>query len=66
MEQTEKSLLSPRVKVFFSTQSGMRMSPEEIDLSAPNCQDRIVAREDPKKWGLGNVDALWLGDQARI
>ena len=35
LEQSEKSLLAPRVKVFFSTRSQSHIVPELIDLSHP-------------------------------
>jgi len=61
MEQTAKSLTTPRVKVFFSTRFNLRILPEIIDLSHPNCQDKIVRREDPDKWHFPDLDALWSG-----
>ena len=36
-EQGRKSLVTPRVKVFFSIRSHLRITPEEIDLAAPSC-----------------------------
>ncbi|MBC7499508.1 MAG: HD-GYP domain-containing protein [Herminiimonas sp.] len=60
IEQTEKSLLSPRVKIFFSTKSLSYISPEVLDLAAPGRQDKIVSREDGAKWGLRNTDEFWL------
>ncbi|WP_119155273.1 HD-GYP domain-containing protein [Caldimonas tepidiphila] len=64
LEQHEKSLLTPTVKVFFSIKSKMRILPEVIELGSPSCQDRIVARESAGRWGLGNVDELWAGPAA--
>lgn len=66
VEQGVKSLLSPKVKVFFSTQTGLRVTPFDLDLSAPNCQDRIVGRESLARWGLGSVDTLWMGGQLAV
>lgn len=59
MEQTEKSLLVPRVKVFFSTKSQTYIKPEVLDLSRPGVMDKIVSREDAAKWGIKNVEMLW-------
>ncbi len=50
IEQTEKSLLTPVVKAFFSTKSNEPIMPELIDLS--KSQERIVSEEDPAKWGF--------------
>jgi HD-GYP domain-containing protein (c-di-GMP phosphodiesterase class II) len=58
-EQSEKSLLTPRIKVFFSTKSMAYIPPELIDLSRPNVSEKIVAREDVEKWGIKNLDQYW-------
>ena len=65
VEQTDKSLLTPKIKVFYSTKSLSYLPPQILDLSAPGLQDKIVGREDAAKWGLKNVNDLWLGDAAR-
>ena len=57
--QTEQSLLTPKVKVFFSIKSNVRIPPEILDLSKPSCQDRIVSHEDPAKWDIGDIQELW-------
>jgi len=58
-EQSEKSLLTPRIKVFFSTKSMAYIPPELIDLARPNISEKIVAREDAGKWGIKNLDQYW-------
>ncbi len=58
MEQST-SLVSPRVKVFFSTKSDLRIPPEVVDLSSPASGDKIVAREDPDKWRFPDLVDLW-------
>ena len=50
LEQTEKSLLMPIVKVFFSTKSNEPILLEMIDLS--RSQESIASAEDPIKWGF--------------
>jgi putative nucleotidyltransferase with HDIG domain len=65
VEQTEKSLLTPKIKVFYSTKSLSYLPPEILDLSGPGLQDKIVGREDAAKWGLKDVNALWLGDASK-
>ena len=60
-EQVAASLVMPRVKVFFSTKSNMRIASELVDLSSPGTTERIVGREDPEKWGFPDLDQLWSG-----
>ena len=62
--QSEKSLLPPVIKVFFSVTAGARIAPETQDLSAPACTDRITNREDPAAWGITDLDQLWRGAAA--
>lgn len=62
IDQTNKSLLVPRVKVFFSTKQDSRIPPEIIDLSQAHCQERIVSREDPAKWSFPDLNDLWSGE----
>lgn len=61
VEQSESSLLVPRVKVFFSTKANARLPPEIVDLSRPNCPEKIAGREDPGKWNFPDLDELWSG-----
>ena len=61
IDQTEKSLLTPRIKVFYSTKASSRIKPEIIDLSNPNCQEKIAGREDPAKWKFHDLNELWSG-----
>ena len=59
--QSASTLLKPIVKVFFSTKSDMRIPPVVIDLSAPDCTEKITAREDPAYWRFQDLNALWSG-----
>ena len=59
VDQSPKSLLMPRIKVFFSTRSSARIRPELIDLSAPGCMEKIASREDPANWNFPDLDELW-------
>lgn len=61
-QQVGKSLLLPKVRVFFSTKSLTYITPLLLDLAGPGLQDKIVAREDASKWGLKDIDRYWLGD----
>jgi hypothetical protein len=58
VEQSEKSLLTPDVKVFFSTKSRSHVPQELISLSRPGVTDSIVDHEDPAQWGFKNLDKL--------
>lgn len=58
IEQSEKSLLAPKVKVFFSTKAKAYITPEIIDLSKPG-PEKIVSREDANAWGLKDIDRFW-------
>jgi len=58
VEQGSQSLLSPIVKVFFSTKSNQRIVPELLELG-PRCSDQIVSRESPTQWKFADLDELW-------
>ena len=58
-EQSEKSLLTPNVKVFFSTKANAYIQPEVIYLSRPGTTEKIISREDAATWGIKNVDQFW-------
>jgi putative nucleotidyltransferase with HDIG domain len=59
MEQSEHSLLTPVVKVFFSAKAKAHIAPEIVDLSHPRVTDKIVSREEAAAWGLTNIEQLW-------
>ena len=58
VEQSEKSLLTPKVKVFFSTKAQERIMPEVIDLSNAHTRDKIASREDPERWNFPDLAVL--------
>jgi putative nucleotidyltransferase with HDIG domain len=58
-DQTPKSLLTPKVKVFYSTKSNLRIPLEVVDLSRPGEQDKIVSIEDPAHWNFPDLNTLW-------
>jgi HD-GYP domain-containing protein (c-di-GMP phosphodiesterase class II) len=64
MEQNEKSLIAPRVKLFFSTQTQLSITPELLDLAEAGCTDAISGRESNKQWKFAHLDELWAGAQA--
>lgn len=49
-DQTEKSLLEPIVRVFFSARSNAPITRELVNIALS--QDAVVSVEDPVKWGL--------------
>ena len=59
-EQTAKSLVTPLVKVFFSTKSGIYVKPEMIDLSRGVGGEKIISFESPGKWGIKNLEKFWV------
>ncbi|THF66942.1 HD-GYP domain-containing protein [Pseudothauera nasutitermitis] len=59
MDQGSKSLLKPRLRVFYSTRADAHIQPEIVDLARPGCAERIVATEDPTRWHFKNLDQLW-------
>ena len=59
VEQSPKSLLTPRVKVFFSTRSRAYIPPELVDLARLGNVEKIAGREDAATWGIKNYDHLW-------
>jgi len=64
MEQSTKSLIAPKVKVFFSTKSGVYITPTILDLSQAMSEgnaEKIVGYEDAAKWKIKNFDQMWAG-----
>ncbi|MPQ67544.1 MULTISPECIES: HD-GYP domain-containing protein [unclassified Pseudomonas] len=61
LEQHEHSLLTPRVKVFYSAKLRMPIAQSVIDLAVVSEQDSIVSLESVKKWGFKHLDELWSG-----
>lgn len=59
VEQNPKRLTAPKVKLFFSTRSGMPLQPKLVDLMESHVNDKIVAREAPENWNFGYLNDLW-------
>lgn len=66
IEQGQKSLTSPKVKVFFSTRADLRIPPEIVDLAEPTCTEKIAAREDPDQWKFPDLNELWSGFSGEV
>ena len=60
-EQSETSLLTPKVNVFFSAKLRTPILQETLDLALLVGKDKIIGRESPDEWGFRNLDDLWSG-----
>jgi hypothetical protein len=59
MDQHETSLLTPRVKVFFSAKSKTPLPQQIIDLAKLVGREKIISRESPEDWNFPHLDELW-------
>jgi putative nucleotidyltransferase with HDIG domain len=59
VEQNAAKLTAPKVKLFFSTKSGMPLEPRLVNLMESHVTDKIVARESPENW---NFNFAYLND----
>ena len=64
LEQNQNALVSPMVKAFYSTRSELPITPTVIDLSRPNCNDRIIGREAGADKRFPQLAELWVDPQA--
>ncbi|MEZ5649671.1 MAG: HD-GYP domain-containing protein [Burkholderiaceae bacterium] len=60
VDQHPSNLMTPMVKVFFSTKSGQPVPRELVDLGASGCREKIEALEDPTRWNFRNLHELWI------
>lgn len=60
IEQTPGALLKPRVRAFYSVRLRSHVLMQDIDLSAADCDDRIVQPESAQDWGFRELEKLWL------
>lgn len=58
--QRHDQLTRPVVRVFYSIPSGAYLTVDEIDLADEPAPDRIVAREEPARWGISDWDRFAL------
>ncbi|QXI25628.1 HD-GYP domain-containing protein [Pseudomonas vanderleydeniana] len=61
IEQHERSLLTPKVKVFFMTKGRTPILPKVVDLAKLAGTERIIGRESPETWGFRHIEELWKG-----
>jgi len=59
IEQHATSLLSPKVKVFYSSKNSTYLMPETIDLAKAGTKEKIVSPEDPNEWGIRDFNDFW-------
>ncbi len=62
LSQHSSKLTAPLVKVFFSTLTGLPITPLVLDL-AHSTDDRILDREPVGRWNFPQLDRLWAGDE---
>lgn len=62
VEQGEKSLLTPKLSVFYSVKMRQALPPRLLDLAHPATREIIVSRESPEKWAFTGLEKLWLAD----
>jgi len=60
LEAHEVSLLTPKVKVFFSARLKEPVPVKTIDLAAPGCKEKIESAEDPSQWNFKDLTKLWM------
>jgi putative nucleotidyltransferase with HDIG domain len=58
--QRRDQLTRPLVRIFYSVAERAHLPVEELDLADVPEPDRIVAREEPARWGLANWDEFAL------
>ncbi len=58
--QRHDQLTRPVVRVFYSIPSSTYLPVDEIDLADEPAPDRIVAREEPARWGISDWDRFAL------
>jgi len=61
VEQGEKGLLFPIVRIIFDAKRRQKLAPRDIDLSqAQHGGDHIIGNEQPEDWGINPFDYLTL------
>jgi putative nucleotidyltransferase with HDIG domain len=60
LEQHDETLLTPKVRIFYSARKREPVFLRDLDLAAANCADRIVGIESPEAWGFSALEKLWM------
>jgi putative nucleotidyltransferase with HDIG domain len=63
VEQSPEKSLQPRVRAIYNSLKQHLITPEDIDLAHPACQDEIAEHESYDKWGLDPKH--WVGQLAQ-
>lgn len=66
IEHHPQQLTAPRLKLFYSVRTRAAIPAQELDLSNPQCGDRIVGREDPAAWGSTTWTSSGPSSAARL
>lgn len=66
IDQNAGTLLTPKVKVFFSVKSNVPIEQEIIDLAKTKGTEKIVAREPLENWNFPNLHELWSGTASTV
>jgi len=61
VEQNPGQLVAPVVTAFYSLRAQMRIAPRRLDVSRPDCQDRIVGRHVDEGAAFTGLNELWAG-----
>jgi HD-GYP domain-containing protein (c-di-GMP phosphodiesterase class II) len=59
VEQSPDHSLQPRVRAIYNSRQQHFITPEDIDLAHPRCQDEIIGHESYEHWGIDPQQ--WVG-----
>jgi HD-GYP domain-containing protein (c-di-GMP phosphodiesterase class II) len=59
VEQSPDHSLQPKVRAIYNSKRQQYISPEDIDLAHPRCQDQIAGHESFEQWGID--PRKWVG-----
>ncbi len=60
IEQHPTSMLTPKIRAFFSARSNAPIPQQVMDLASPACREEIAGVENPADWGLEHLERFWL------
>jgi HD-GYP domain-containing protein (c-di-GMP phosphodiesterase class II) len=58
LEQHEWDLTRPLVRLFYAIDKRRLVPFQDLNLG-PNCEDSVVGKEDPQRWGFADWDNQW-------
>lgn len=65
VEQSPNSLLTPKVKIFYSPASNTYITPTLIDIGESAQSEKIIERVLAQQYGFKNTETLWHGSPAQ-